>query len=220
MPSPDSIPPPHSPDGTLQRRKHLSRWLGFAIGIALLSAAAWAVYRDRAHLDTAFTNLRALPLYMTGLLVVLPCLNWLITSAMFSQLLRQAPDEVRFVRSPRKAEMIELIGAAWLANYAPIRPGLFGRIAYHKRFNGIPIARTIHSIVCAIGCGGIGIVFLLAVCWLNSVWFPARASGPTIAAAFIISPLVFMVVAALVVGRFRPQWKFFGLACAIQKTSA
>jgi hypothetical protein len=72
--------------------------------------------------------------------VVLPLAHWHLTSVVFWVLTR------RFGRVGL-GEMHLLIGAAGLLNYLPLRPGMFGRFAYHTRVNGIRVKDSVRVTV-------------------------------------------------------------------------
>jgi len=88
--------------------------------------------------------------------VLLPLANWLVTSAIFWVLTRRLAPVGRW-------EMCALIGSAWLANMAPGKPGLIGRLAYHRAISGMPVAQSAMVTVMAMLTGGVGIVVALAV---------------------------------------------------------
>lgn len=116
-----------------------TRWVrlgGFAIGAALVVLAVAAALRQDP--DAMARSLRALgeiPWWFVALFVLLPLLNWLSIAASIWVLL------ARFGRLGL-AETLGLIGMAWLLNYLPMRPGLVGRVAYHKAINGIAVRHT------------------------------------------------------------------------------
>lgn len=102
------------------------------VGAALLVAAVLTAYsQERALLD-GLRALREAPWWLVALTIVLPCANLFVVSVAF-WLLTNRHGRVRL------AEMIALISSAWLLNFLPMRPGMFGRIAYHKKYNGIGI---------------------------------------------------------------------------------
>src|SRR5689334_3031074 len=104
-----------APGGSAARRSLLT----FGIGLVLLALAAWALASQQGVLRQAWTSARAAP---TGLLIaaaLLPLANYAVISVSFWVLMRR---EGR-VSLP---EMFGVIGAAWLLNFAPLRPGLVG----------------------------------------------------------------------------------------------
>jgi len=100
--------------------------------VGLLVAALGVVWSQRADVQAALSEVRApAPLLIAGA-IVLPAANWFLVSVSFWLL------SSRYGRVGL-GEMLSLVGAAWLLNYIPLRPGFFGRIAYHKRVNRISI---------------------------------------------------------------------------------
>ncbi|MCX5688297.1 MAG: hypothetical protein NTV94_00650 [Planctomycetota bacterium] len=199
-----------TPRPTLSPRAWL-RWGGFVLGVLLLAAAVHAITRDRASLDATLTSIRSASPLLISLLIVLPIVNWLLTSFIFWLLMHPSADE-NYV-APGIGEMLELIGAAWLANYLPVRPGLFGRIAWHRKHGGVPIARSIHSIVSAIGCGVVAVVLLVGAAWATP---RETAHGNLWAIAALIAPPLGLAALAGPAGRVRPQWRWFLAACSVR----
>lgn len=115
------------------------RWVragGFLAGFALVVlAVAAALRQDPGALRQAMGAIGAHPWWFALLLVALPMLNWLSISASIWVLLS------RFGRLGL-GEMLTLVGMAWLLNYLPLRPGMIGRVAYHKAVNGIAVRQT------------------------------------------------------------------------------
>lgn len=124
--------------------------IGFVIGVALLGAALWAVASQRGLLGDAGDSVRSRPPWLLAAALALPLVNWLLISLSFCVLTGR-------YRRIGLGEMGALIGSAWLLNYLPMRPGLVGRVAYHKAVHGIAIrdsARVmVTGIVCALAAG-------------------------------------------------------------------
>lgn len=134
-----------------------ARWLrvvGFVLGITLLAAAAYVLVLQRDDLARCWQAARHAPAWIVLATLLLPLLNWLLTSLIFWTLTR------RF-GSVGYREMSMLIGSAWLLNMLPFKPGLMGRIAYHKAISGIPVATSIMVTITALLTGGVGIVIAL-----------------------------------------------------------
>jgi hypothetical protein len=100
------------------------------------------------------------------LLLFLPLVNWAISAEAFLLLTR------RFAPIPR-TDMFALIGSAWLLNYLPLRPGLLGRVAFHKTVHGVRIRDSAHVIVRSILASG------LALASLGIAAVLSRSFGPT-----------------------------------------
>ncbi|MCA9312361.1 MAG: flippase-like domain-containing protein, partial [Phycisphaerales bacterium] len=87
-------------------------------------------------------------------------------------------------------EMFALIGAAWLLNYLPFRPGLFGRIAYHRTVNRIPVRDSTMALIWAnvlsiLAAAGLALVLAGAALFLEpgSHLLTAAAVLPALALA-------------------------------------
>lgn len=144
--------------GEARRAVRWSRVIGFVLGVALLGGAVIAVERAGGSLGALVEPLReASPWMVAGLLgsiaagsVLTAGLLWVLTT--------------RYGRVGR-GEMWALVSAAWLLNYLPVRPGLFGRLAYHKKVNGIRVIDSAKALVWAnvlmllgaVVCGAIAI---------------------------------------------------------------
>jgi len=110
------------------------------------------------------------------LAAVLPIVNWILTSASFWVITR------RYGRVGI-GEMSALIGAASLLNYLPLRPGLFGRVAYHRAVNGIAVVDSVKVVVLLIACSGVAAGVLLAA---TAVAGPS--AGGAAASAAVVAP--------------------------------
>lgn len=158
------------------RAKQRIRLIGVVVGLALMVAAVVLVVQRHEQVVAAFEAIKrpsplllmALPLCVLG--------NLLLTGAMFHQLMS------RYGRVGH-GEMQALIAASALANYLPLRPGLFGRVAYHAVVNRIPPSRSVRTIAQAIlltACAALAlmtIVLLAPLIASHAVWImlPAPA---------------------------------------------
>lgn len=122
-----------------------------AIGILLLGAAMWVIWRQHEALQRAMDAARAAPAWLVLATLFLPLGNWLISSTIFYLLTRR-------LASVGKCEMAALIGSAWLLNMLPFKPGLVGRVAYHKAISGVPIVKSIGVTITAMLSGSVAIV--------------------------------------------------------------
>ncbi len=143
--------------------------IGFVVGALLLAAAILAVSRNTAEFRTSIQTASQASWWLIVLALALPVANWLIMSLSLWVLMR---------RHGRIAlgEMCCLIGAAWLLNYLPLRPGLAGRVAYHKVVNRIPVRATVTVTLTSIACAAVSIAVLLAACVACAA---AQASEPS-----------------------------------------
>ncbi len=198
---------PQGPPTPVKRR--WARAAGFSIGLLLLGACVVALARDPAALRSAADRLATAPAWAYVLLLVLPALNWLLTSELSYLLMR--PREGEMYVAPTRPEMIDLIGAAWLANYIPVRPGLFGRIAYHRAVNGIPLARTLHALILTIACGLVAVVTLLITARLVPTF-----TAPAVTAVAVVLPGTLFFIGARLAAYIRGSWANILDACALR----
>ena len=155
----------HTPSGaekTGPRRTWLRR-LGLLIGAVLLVAAIVFIARQQDVLAGALGAMRQPSLPLLVLLLVCVLGNIALTAFMFSVLMSRY-GKVRLI------EMQALIAAATLLNFLPLRPGLFGRIAYHKTVNDIPPVDTAKTIGQAIALS-VGVAGCLALCLVLAAQF-------------------------------------------------
>lgn len=143
------------------RARRVRTVAGFVIGVALLGGAVYAA-ASRGGFAEAWAAARAAPIWLIGLALVLPPLNLAATSMSFWVQMRRHG-------SIGAAEMAALIGAAWLLNCLPLRPGMFGRIAYHKAVNGIAVRDSVRAMVVGLAAGLASVAVVLAI---------AAAMGP------------------------------------------
>lgn len=129
---------------------------GFVVGAALLAAAVWAAYSQEHTLLEGLRAAREARWWLVGLALGLPLVNLLVVSVGF-WLLNNRHGRVRL------DEMIALIASAWLFNFLPMRPGMFGRIAYHKRYNGIPLKASARVLIESLVLGAAGLAWLVVV---------------------------------------------------------
>lgn len=120
------------------------RWIVVIGGVILVSAAAATVVARREIFGTALSAIRHPDAWDVAVLLGTVLANVALTGLLFNVLM---------ARHGRVGvlEMQALIAAAALANFLPLRPGLFGRAAYHKAYNDIPISGTIAVTLVAMG---------------------------------------------------------------------
>jgi len=184
-----------------------SRWLawgGFGLGLVLLIGAIWVVLgRDPDAMAALFERLRDAPWWAGALIAVGPVVNWLLVSSCLWMLLRRH-GELGW------GEMNALVGSAWLLNHLPMRPGLIGRVGYHKLVNGIRVRDAIESTVWSLGLAAVAGVMGLALAFALP-----RDAGLAPAVAVLGGPV--LVVGALgagcaLLGRVRSGWLLGALA--------
>jgi hypothetical protein len=126
----------------------------------------------------------------------LPGVNWLCTSASFWVVTRRY-GRVGF------GEMSALIATASLLNYLPMRPGLVGRVAYHRAINGIPVWASVKVLMAVIACSGVAAGLLISATGAAGPWASGR-----VAAAAVVAP------GAVLAGVWGIAWaKELGWAC-------
>lgn len=160
------------------------RAAGYALGVLGLASGVWFAVHDRDALRAALDAARHAPAWAVASVMLLPIVNWLLSSGVFWVLTK------RFGRV-RPGEMAALIGSAWLLNYLPLRPGLLGRVAFHHAYHGIRVRDSARVVLEAIACGGVGL--LAAVLLMLSVgqatpW--ARVAMLAGALALVAAPFV------------------------------
>jgi hypothetical protein len=141
------------------RRPPWLRPLGFAVGALLTVAAIAFAVRDRERLAAAFEALASPSPVTIALLVACVIANIAIGGVIFSLLMSRLPGAGQGAGAGAKAgaipgrvglwEMQALIASSTLLNYLPLRPGFFGRAAYHKVVNGIAVRHTAIVMVAA-----------------------------------------------------------------------
>lgn len=140
------------------------RVVGFVIGAGLFAAAVWAIATGGTDFRSAFDAARHAPWWMVTGILLFPLLNWLSVSVSFHVLHNRYGPVGR-------VEMAALIASAWLLNYLPLKPGMFGRLAYHKKVNGIRFADSARVLVVNIALTGFSIAALMLIALL------VRATG-------------------------------------------
>lgn len=164
--------------------------IGSLSGLALFAAAIWAIASQRETLASGLDAARHAPWWLVLAVVVLPLANWLVISESFRVLTG------RYARVGR-AEMAGLIASAWLLNYLPMKPGMLGRIAYHKHVNGVRYADSARVVGFGLLLTGVSLGILIVVALL------VRTAGP----AWIWCSVPAMVLGlASIVTRSRGPW--------------
>lgn len=150
--------------------------LGFIIGVLLLAGAVVALATQKDAVGRAWDGLKAAHPLAFGLLLLLPLVNWILSAECFLMLTR------RFAPVPR-SDMTALIGSAWLLNYLPLRPGLFGRVAFHKAVHGVRVRDSARVILDSL------IATLIALMALGLAAVLSRSMGPApIFALLVFAP--------------------------------
>lgn len=150
--------PPQEPEAE-RTRSRARRIAGFVVSLILLALAIGAVVVSSEDITGAVRHARDAPLWMIALSAILPPLNLLlIGSSLWFITIRYG--RVGFF------EMISLVTSAWLLNFLPMKPGLMGRIAYHKRINEIRVRDSAKALGESVAMSAIATGALLGVALL------------------------------------------------------
>lgn len=141
-------------DAPSSKRRIVGKLLGGIFGLLLFVLACWIVVRQQDTLQSSLEAMRQAHWGWIALLLALPLGNVVFTSATFNVLTN------RFGRVPLW-EMHLLMLSAGLLNYLPLRPGLIGRVAYHRQIHGIRAIDSAKVVLSAIACSAIGIAGML-----------------------------------------------------------
>ena len=147
------------------KSKRLRAIIGFIVGLALFGGAIWSIAAGDHDFKGSLEAARNAPWWVVALVVVLPIANWLIVSESFRAL------NGRYAKVGH-AEMAGLIGSAWLLNYLPMKPGLLGRLAYHKQINKIRYQDSARVLGFSVSMTGVAIGLLIAVAALMRIGGP------------------------------------------------
>jgi hypothetical protein len=166
------------------------------LGVGLLATAIVTVVGEHETIAEALDAVRRPSLGKVCLLVAAVAANVGLAALMLSVLIsrygRVAP-----------LEMQALIAAAALLNFLPLRPGLFGRIAYHRTFNAIPAAATVKTVLQAVGLS-VAVAAYLALALVVSgrgpvpLWMTVGLPVPLLAGAMVVRAPRVWVAAGLI----------------------
>ena len=118
------------------------RWIGFACGLILMAGAGVALFNARDDFAAALLAMRGASWWQWAALPATMLASLVLTSSVFWLFMRR-------VGRVRLDEMNALIGTAWVMNYLPMHPGMFGRFAYHKKVNGIDVKDSLRVTIVA-----------------------------------------------------------------------
>ena len=185
--------------GSAESAPQHPRWLrplALAVGLALLVAAVAAVVRQRDVIGDALAAVGHPSPGAVALLLVAVAANVALTGLVFSILMaRHGRVEL--------LEMQALLAGATLLNFLPLRPGLFGRVAYHRAFNAIPATASVKTVVeamvlsLAVACY---LVVVLVICGRGALplWAGLGLPVPLLAGAVLWPRLRRLAAAGLV----------------------
>jgi hypothetical protein len=172
------------------------RWVGLIVGMGLVAAALVTVAREHETFAETLEAVRRPSLGRACLLAAAVAANVVLTALMFSVLISR-------YGGVAVVEMQALVAAASLLNFLPLRPGLFGRIAYHRAFNAIPAAATVKTVLQAVALS-IAVAAYLALALLVAgrtavpLWALVGLPVPLLAAAAAFGRVRVWVVAGLI----------------------
>lgn len=171
------------------------RVVGYALGVALVGAAVWSVTRRADVLGPALDALRAAHPARLALAAMLPILSVALTALTF-WILTSRHGRVGL------GEMLALINAAWLLNYLPMWPGMFGRLAYHATINRIPVRDSVVATIWANAMALVAAAGLLIVVVAAGVLLKVSEG---VMAAVVAAPPVLLGLLALWAFRAPPK---------------
>ncbi len=167
------------------------RLAGSGIGLLLLIGACLLILRERETLHAALDALRAPNAGLFALLIGAIIGNFLLSGLMFSVLIRPF-GRVGLI------EMQAVVAAASLINFLPLRPGLFGRIAYHSVVNKIPVRDATRVMI-------EGMVMTITAALLMAVMVGlSRWTGTPTWTLAVIPPFLLAALSAVDPARRRP----------------
>lgn len=161
-----------------------SKWrlvLGVVVPVALL-LAAYVALRGQDELNTIelFNKAKHAPWYVALILVLSAAGTITATAALFWVLIHRH-GKVGFW------EMVGVTLSSALLNYLPMRPGMIGRVGYHKLVNRISVKDNIKVLLWAnalVILASVGLLAVCLACWFlgmrgDSWWFALFAFLPT-----------------------------------------
>lgn len=153
--------------------------IGGAIGLGLVTAAVLVVLARRDELGDAWAAMHAAPWWLGALAIGLPLANWVVVSlALWVITSKHGP--------VRPGEMMSLVAGAWLLNYLPMRPGMIGRIAYHRAVNGIGVKASMGLLVLSMGLTAAAIAIVAALSILLRTADGLAAEAAIVASAGLV----------------------------------
>lgn len=134
----------------------LRRAGGFAVGVLLLAAAVALLVRSGSDLEQSLDHARRAAWWLVAAALILPLGNALFVTWSFHVLMN------RFGVVPF-GDMLRLIFSSWLLNYLPMRPGLVGRLAFHKTVHRVSLKNSAAVSVALALMTGLAAVHLLGI---------------------------------------------------------
>ena len=166
--------------------------MAFIAGGVLLGAAVVVLMAERETARAAWHALRSPAPLPVVLLIGSLIGNLLLTSAVFSVLVRP------FARV-HPGEMLALLASSGLLNLAPLRPGLIGRLAWHRTMNAMPLRDGVRTVIEASVLS-----VIVAACWAGAAWLLAGWSARYAWLVLIVSLPALLGAAAVTVALCAP----------------
>ncbi len=154
-----------------------SKVLRATLGFGMFALAVGVVLSQRATLSESFDAIGSAHPGWVLVLLALPLANVLLTALTFKALTD------RYARVPL-GEMTLLMLSAGLLNYLPLRPGLVGRVAYHRQVHGIRATDSAKVVLRAMLATAFGLAGMMLAAQL--VLFAGHDSAPAHAAATVL----------------------------------
>ena len=145
-------------------------WTGTAaaaVCLLLLAGAAWVLWQQRESMARSLSHIAQTAVWwQLAVLIAVPLVNLVLTAQIFWVLNARVMQRGAPLRW---GEMVALIASGTLLNQVPGKPGVFGRLAYHKAVNGISLRDSALVVVVAVCAGGAGAAAALSLA-LAGVW--------------------------------------------------
>ena len=205
--------PEQATDGTASplaswRGSRALRIAGSLVGLALFASAVWVVAGNWHDIAVAVRSATHASWWTLPALILLPWTSCTLAAAMYHQLLNRDDPSLPRVRY---TEGLAVIACTWLMNYLPARPGMFGRLAYHKIVNGMPLRHSVSMSIVAISCAGVGVLLLIMVALIAHA-----LQGATIVVAIMLPlPAVLLGIAGVQLRR-RELVRRYLFACCVR----
>lgn len=161
-----------------------------AFGVFLLILAVWWTLSSATAVRQAEEAIARLRWWHITVACAIPVANFFLTAAIFWILTERSLPGIKLrpgeptPKGITYREMLALITSGTLLNQLPAKPGIIGRVVYHKVITLIPIRTTVVVMLQAVGAGGLG-VFMLITC--GTLW---AAFGPIAGAAPLVPILI------------------------------
>jgi len=179
---------------TVARTRIEARWWlkrgGLFLGCILLIAAIAMVWRQHDAVERAMDSIHSASagdvVWHASILLASAAANIALSGLLFSLLISR-------YGKVGVLEMQALIASSTLINYVPMRPGLLGRVAYHKAANDIPIAASAKTVMQAVGlsvmtAGYVALSVFISLRTQINPWLLALAPVPLIAVGGLTMP--------------------------------